>query len=186
MKTGEKFIENTASPASGQWHGVAADSTAQAFDSPESGLSPDEAGARLRKFGANQLAAARPLHPLLRLLRQFHNLLLYLMMTAGIITALLGQWVDAGVLWGAVLVNALIGFVQEGRAEQALSAIRGMLAPHATVIRDGRRQVIDAADLVPGDRVLVASGDRIPADLRLVQARELRVDEASLDRKSVV
>lgn len=185
MKTGEKFIENAASPVSGRWHGVAADSTAQAFDSPGSGLSPDEAGARLRKFGANQLAAARPLHPLLRLLRQFHNLLLYLMMTAGIITALLAQWVDAGVLWGAVLVNALIGFVQEGRAEQALSAIRGMLAPHATVIRDGRRQVIDAADLVPGDRVLVASGDRIPADLRLVQARELRVDEASLTGESM-
>src|SRR5690606_38808406 len=123
---------------------------------------------RLRRYGPNELAAAKPRSAILRFLHQFHNLLLYLMMAAGVITALLGEWVDAGVLWAAVLINAMIGFIQEGKAENALLSIRGMLAPHATVIRRGRRMVIEAADLVPGDRIMVASGDRVPADLRLL------------------
>ena len=167
------------------WHGRSAEFAARALGSPEGGLSEAEAGARLRVHGRNELAAARRRHPLLRLLRQFHNLLLYLMIAAGIITALLGAWVDAAVLWAAALVNVLIGFVQEGKAENALAAIRGMLPPHATVIREGRRRVMDAAFLVPGDRVVIASGDRVPADLRLVHARDLRLDQASLTGESL-
>src|SRR5690554_3886330 len=127
------------------WHARQTEHVAQALTSPEMGLSPDEAEARLASFGRNALAAEKTPHPVLRFLHQFHNLLLYLMIAAGIITALLGEWVDAGVLWGAVLINAVIGFVQEGKAENALSAIRSMLAPHATVVRAGRRQVVDAA-----------------------------------------
>src|SRR5690606_764456 len=129
--------------------------------------------------------ATKARSPLLRLVLQFHNLLLYLMMIAGVVTAFLGEWVDAGVLWGAVVVNVLIGFVQEGKAENAVASIRDMLAPHATVIRDGRRQDHDATALVPGDRVVLVSGDRVPADLRLIQSRELRIDEASLTGESM-
>ncbi|NLC35172.1 MAG: cation-transporting P-type ATPase [Alcaligenaceae bacterium] len=167
------------------WHAHDAAFAAHTLESPENGLSQAQATSRLAKYGPNELAAAKPRHPLMRLVLQFHNLLLYLMMAAGIITALLGHWVDAAVLWGAVLVNALIGFVQEGKAENALSAMRGMLAPHATVIREGKRQEINAADLVPGDRVILVAGDRVPADLRLAHARELRIDEASLTGESL-
>lgn len=185
MKAQDNIIKSKAGSPPQSWHAHGTEYAAQTLNSPENGLSGGQATARLAKYGPNELAAAKPRHPLMRLLMQFNNLLLYLMMAAGIITALLGHWVDAGVLWGAVVINALIGFVQEGKAENALSALRSMLAPHATVIREGKRQEINAADLVPGDRVLIAAGDRVPADLRLVQARELRVDEASLTGESL-
>jgi P-type E1-E2 ATPase len=111
---------------------------------------------------------------------QFNNILLYVMLGAAAITALLGHWVDTGVLLAAVMINAIIGFIQEGKAEAALDAIRGMLSPHAIVIRDGNRYEIDAAELVPGDLVVLGSGDRVPADLRLISVKDLRVDEAAL------
>ncbi len=167
------------------WHALDGEFAAKALSSPSGGLSAAQVAERLALHGPNQLAAARPRHPLLRLLRQFHNLLLYLMMGAGLIMALLGEWLDAGVLWVAVIVNVLIGYVQEGKAESALAAIRNMLAPAATVIREGKRQQCDASNLVPGDRILVSAGDRVPADVRLVQARELRIDEASLTGESI-
>ncbi|NYT23411.1 cation-transporting P-type ATPase [Alcaligenaceae bacterium] len=185
MKADDKPVTSPSLSTDAGWHTQTRDAVARELSSPENGLSADEAAIRLETYGRNALAAAKPRHPLLRFLHQFHNLLLYLMMAAGLITLLLGEWIDAGVLWAAVLINALIGFVQEGKAEDALSAIRGMLAPHAMAIRNGQRQIIDAASLVPGDRVVVASGDRVPADLRLVHARELRVDEASLTGESL-
>ena len=185
MKADDKLVTSEGPAGKAKWHSQPAEQVMQALESPENGLSEKEAAGRLAVHGRNELSAARPRHPLLRFLHQFHNLLLYLMMAAGIITALLGEWIDAGVLWGAVFVNALIGFVQEGKAENALSAIRGMLAPQAMVVRNGQRQVVEAASLVPGDRVVIASGDRIPADLRLVYARELRIDEASLTGESL-
>lgn len=185
MKAEDKPVAGVPAPGVSSWHTLSADAAMQRLESPEGGLPESMVLERLRAHGRNELAAARPRHPVVRLLRQFHNLLLYLMMAAGIVTAFLGEWIDAGVLWAAVLINASIGFVQEGKAENALSAIRGMLSPRATVVRNGLRQSIDAALLVPGDRVIVASGDRIPADLRLVQARDLRIDEASLTGESL-
>lgn len=167
------------------WHAEDSAVVVAALQSTDSGLTVDEAAQRLLRFGPNQLGAGKQRHPLLRLLRQFHNLLLYLMMGAGVVTALLGEWLDASVLWAAVIVNVLIGYIQEGKAESALAAIRGMLAPVATVIRDGRRLQCDASSLVPGDSVVIASGDRVPADLRLLQTRELRIDEASLTGESL-
>jgi magnesium-transporting ATPase (P-type) len=116
---------------------------------------------------------------------QFNNILLYVMLGAAAITALLGHWVDTGVLLAAVMINAIIGFIQEGKAEAALDAIRGMLSPHAIVIRDGNRYEIDAAELVPGDLVVLGSGDRVPADLRLISVKDLRVDEAALTGESL-
>ncbi len=115
---------------------------------------------------------------------QFHNALIYIMLAAAATTAFLGDLVDTGVLLAAVLVNAIIGFIQEGRAEQAMDAIRHMLSLRTSVIRNGVRIEIEAEALVPGDLVLLASGDKVPADLRLIACKGLRVNEAILTGES--
>ncbi|MCL4697484.1 MAG: HAD-IC family P-type ATPase, partial [Burkholderiaceae bacterium] len=167
------------------WHALGADEVQQRLQCPPAGLDEAEVQRRLAQHGPNRLAPPRKRGPLVRFLLQFHNILLYVMLAAAVITAALGHWVDTSVLLAAVVVNAIIGFIQEGKAESALEAIRSMLSPRATVLRDGRRLDIDAAELVPGDRVLLASGDRVPADLRLVDVRELRVEEAALTGESL-
>src|SRR6056297_4365151 len=156
-----------------------------ALDTTTAGLSGDEAARRLARHGPNRLPEPPARGPVLRLLAQFHNVLIYVLIGAAAITATLGHWVDTGVILAVVLVNAVIGFVQEGRAEQAMAAIRGMLAPNSAVLRDGQRVSVDAVDLVPGDIVLVEAGDRVPADIRLIEARGLKAEEAMLTGESV-
>ncbi|MDN3721417.1 HAD-IC family P-type ATPase [Roseibium salinum] len=112
-------------------------------------------------------------------------MLIYVLIGSAIVTAALQHWVDTGVILAVVIANAVIGFVQEGRAEQAMEAIRGMLAPRSAVLRDGRRQSVDAEGLVPGDVVLIEAGDRVSADLRLIEARSLKAEEAILTGESV-
>ena len=174
-----------APPNPPPWHSRAHDEVLQALASSCAGLDSHQARERLARHGPNQLARSRRRSPALRLLLQFHNVLLYIMLAAAGITAVLGQWVDTVVLLAAVVVNALIGFVQEGKAESAMDAIRSLLSPHAIALRDGQRRELDAATLVPGDLVFLASGDRVPADLRLLEARDLRVDESALTGESV-
>ena len=149
------------------------------------GLTQAEVQRRLDQHGPNRLAEAKQPGVIERLLRQFNNLLLMVLMGAALITALMGHWVDTAVIAAVVVLNAVIGFVQEGKAEKALQAIRHLLSPHALVLRDGHQHEIDAAGLVPGDVVLLASGDSLPADVRLLRARNLRVDEAALTGESV-
>ncbi|MFA5678702.1 MAG: cation-transporting P-type ATPase [Pseudomonas sp.] len=168
-----------------RWHALPQERVVEQLGSGAGGLTEAEAQRRLGIHGANRLAPPKRRGPLLRLLMQFHNILLYVIIASAVITAFLGHWVDTGVLLMAVVVNAVIGFIQEGKAEAALDAIRAMLSPHATVIRDGGRREIDASQLVPGDRVALASGDRVPADVRLVAVRELRVEEAALTGESL-
>jgi magnesium-transporting ATPase (P-type) len=120
-----------------------------------------------------------------RVLVQFNNLLILVLLAAAVVTALIGHSLDAAVILAVVLLNVSIGVLQEGKAEKALQAIRHLLAPHANVLRDGRLQDIDAADLVPGDVVQVASGDSLPADLRWLQLNNLRVDESALTGESM-
>jgi magnesium-transporting ATPase (P-type) len=122
---------------------------------------------------------------LARFLAQFNNLLILLLLAAAGVAALLGHWLDAQVILFVVLVNAILGFVQEGRAEKALDAIRELLSPQSTVVRDSRRISIPAEQLVPGDLCLVEAGDRVPADLRLVRANALQIDEAMLTGEAV-
>ena len=150
-----------------------------------SGLDVTEAARRREHYGPNQLPQAPERHPLLRFLAHFHNVLIYVLLGAAVVTVLLTHWVDTGVILAVVVINAIVGYIQEGRAEQAMAAIRGMLAPHSTVLRDGRRQSLDAAELVPGDIVLVEAGDRVPADLRLLEVRGLKAEEAILTGESV-
>ena len=167
------------------WHARPWQDVLSQLQTGSQGLSATEARRRLEAHGPNRLAPPRRRGPLLRLVRQFNNVLLYVMMAAAAITALLGHWVDTGVLLGAVLINAVIGFIQEGKAEAALDAIRSLLAPHARVIRDGLWREIDAAEAVPGDIVVLAPGDRVPADLRLTWVKELRIEEAALTGESL-
>jgi magnesium-transporting ATPase (P-type) len=149
------------------------------------GLTSDEAAQRLERFGPNVLPKFRRHGPLVRFLFQFHHPLIYVLLAATVITALLGEWVDAGVIFGVVLVNAVVGFIQESRAEAALDALASMMKTEARVRRDGQTIRVPSEDIVPGDVVLLESGDKIPADLRLTRVRELRVDESALTGESV-
>jgi calcium-translocating P-type ATPase len=151
---------------------------------PRQGLSGADAEARLREHGPNRLPEEQRESALLRFLGQFHNVLIYILIAAAAFTAFLGEWIDTGVILAVVVVNAIIGFVQEGKAEQALEEIRRMLSLEADVLRDGRRLRVDAETLVPGDIVLLESGDRVPADLRIIRSREVRVEEAALTGES--
>ena len=166
-------------------HAQAVDDVLKALSATANGLSSTEAATRLKSYGPNQLPEAPRRWVVLRFLAHFHNVLIYVLIGAAVVTALLSQWIDTGVILAVVVVNAVIGFVQEGRAETAMEAIRTMLAPHASVLRDGRRIDVDAADLVPGDLVLLEPGDKVPADLRLIEVRGLQVQEAILTGESI-
>jgi magnesium-transporting ATPase (P-type) len=149
------------------------------------GLTGPEAAERLARHGLNRLRPPKRRGPIERFLLQFHNVLIYVLLAAGVVTVLLGHWVDAGVIFGVVVINAVIGFIQEGKAEKALAAIRDMLSLQATVLRDGRRVVVPAETLVPGDVVHLQSGDKVPADLRLFHVKSLQIQEAALTGESV-
>ncbi|MER7548248.1 HAD-IC family P-type ATPase [Spirillospora sp. NPDC127506] len=149
------------------------------------GLTSAEAAARLERDGPNALPAARGRGPLLRFLLQFHSPLIYVLLAAALITWLLGERVDSLVILGVVLVNAVVGFVQESRAERALTALAAMARTTAVVVRDGVRAVVPAAELVRGDLVVLEAGDKVPADLRLLRTDELAVDESALTGESV-
>ncbi|MFZ2162704.1 MAG: HAD-IC family P-type ATPase, partial [Sideroxyarcus sp.] len=155
-----------------------------AVESTAQGLNHEEAARRLAQHGPNLLTPAHRRGPLLRFLLQFHNVLIYVLLASACITALLAHWVDTSVIIGVVFINAVIGFIQEGKAEKAMDAIRRMLSPEATVMRDGKRVVIAAETLVPGDIVFLQSGDKVPADLRLLSAKNLRIEEAALTGES--
>jgi calcium-translocating P-type ATPase len=162
----------------------AADCLANLASTPD-GLTAAEALRRLAEHGPNRLPEVRVRGPVVRFLRQFHNVLIYVLIGAAVVTGALQHWVDTGVILAVVLANAVIGFIQEGKAEAAMAAIRGMLAPKAAVLHDGRRVSVDGASLVPGDIVLLEAGDKVPADLRVIEARGLAAQEAILTGESV-
>ncbi|MDX1458324.1 MAG: HAD-IC family P-type ATPase [Marinobacter sp.] len=166
-----------------QWHALDVD-RARSELAVTGPLSAQAALERLQQYGANRLPAARRRGPLARLGNQLKNFLIYVLITAAVITALLGHWVDTTVILAVVVIQTLVGFIQEGKAEQALSAIRHMLAPKAVVIREGGQKKIDAAELVPGDTVVLEPGDRVPADLRLERCHNLKIEEAVLTGES--
>ncbi|WP_198371940.1 cation-translocating P-type ATPase [Roseomonas rosulenta] len=167
------------------WHALPPATVLARLGGHRGGLSAGEAARLLARHGANSLPA--PPRPGLaaRVLRQFEDLLIRVLLLAVALTALLGEWADTLVILAVVVINAIIGLLQEGRAERALEAIGGLLAPRAAVLRDGARESLPAAMLVPGDVVLVEAGDRVPADLRLLDAAALRIDEAALTGESV-
>lgn len=149
------------------------------------GLSETEAVQRLQSHGANSLPEPPKTSRVARFLAQFNNVLIYVLLGAALITLALGHLLDTGVILAVVMANAVIGDLQEGRAEKAMQAIRSMLAVRAAVVRDGHRQTIAGTELVPGDIVLLEAGDKVPADLRLLKAHDLFVQEAMLTGESV-
>jgi magnesium-transporting ATPase (P-type) len=179
-----QFNSSDAIPG-GDWYALETDQVLSRFDARISGLTGHEAERRLQRFGPNRLRPVKKRGALLRFLSQFRNVLIYVLLAAGIMTLALAHWVDAGVIFAVVLLNALIGFIQEGKAEKALDAIRQLLPHSASVRRDGRFITLPAEQLVPGDVVALQSGDKVPADLRLIQLKELRIDEAMLTGESV-
>mgnify|MGYP000953383630 CR=1 FL=1 len=167
------------------WHALEASAALEALASRIAGLDDAEAAQRLARFGRNELPAPPARTLLRRFLDQLNNVLIYVLLAAALITALLGHAVDTGVIVGVVVINAIFGVLQEGKAERALDAIRAMIAPIASVIRAGRRVAIPAAEAVPGDIVLLDAGDRVIADVRLISAAALRIDESALTGESV-
>ncbi len=166
-------------------HALPADAVLRTLGSGPEGLAGDEVARRLAAHGRNELPETKGQPPLVRFLAQFNNALIYFLLAGAVAALLLGHLIDAGVIVAVVLVNAVVGYVQEGKAENALNAIRNLISPRASVTRNGQRASVPAAELVPGDIVHLEAGDRVPADLRLVRARGLLIDEAVLTGESV-
>jgi cation-transporting P-type ATPase F len=149
------------------------------------GLTTTQWRDRLAALGPNELPAQRGQSWVVRLLGQLHHPLIYVLLVAAGITAALGEIVDASVVFGVVVVNAVIGFIQEARAERALDALTAMVRTEVTVVRDGLTSRVPSVELVPGDLVVLEAGDQVGADLRLVTTKELRVDESALTGESL-
>ena len=149
------------------------------------GLYSANAADRLRKYGPNRLPEGKRRGPGLRLLAQFNNVLVYVLLGAGFTKLMLGLWVDASIIFGVVVLNAVLGFVREGKAEKALDSIRNMLSAEARTLRGGETRLIPAKQPVPGDVVLLEPGDKIPADLQLADVKNLRTEEAALTGESL-
>jgi len=168
------------------WHHLPREELLDLLDTDaDKGLDRFESEDRLQNFGANALAQRKGQGPLLRFLLQFNQALVYILLVAVIIKLFLGAYVDAGVIFAVVLLNSIIGFVQEGKALSALEALSRVLTTETTVLRGGEKQRIDARELVPGDIVLLASGDKVPADLCLLHSRSLQIDESALTGESL-
>jgi len=150
----------------------------------DTGLTDNEVEKRLKEYGKNTMPKGKKRTWVARLFMQFHNVLIYVLMAAAIITALMDHWIDTWVILAVVIINALIGFIQEGKAEKALDSIRNMLSLDAIVMRNGQKQTINAEELVPGDIVYLKSGDKIPADVRIIQSKDFRVEESPLTGES--
>ncbi len=151
----------------------------------QTGLTAEEAQKRKAKYGPNVIPKRKRKTPLELFLQQFNQPLVYILLVASVITALLNEWVDSSVIFGVVFINAIVGYLQESKALKAIDALAKAVASDATVLRDGKKQRIPASELTIGDVVYLQSGDKVPADLRLVQVRELQIDESALTGESV-
>lgn len=168
------------------WHRLETEEIVQLLGGNlEHGLGSEEAEMRSRKYGRNRVSRRAGPNAWQRWLAQFHQPLVYILLVAGAVTLYLGEYVDSGVIFGVVLVNAIVGYLQETKAEHAIEALAQMVVTETTVRRDGKRRKISSDEIVPGDIVLLQSGDRVPADIRLYKARNLRVDESALTGESL-
>ncbi|RSL15637.1 P-type E1-E2 ATPase [Edaphobacter aggregans] len=168
------------------WHAIAVDEVAKRLQTdPAKGLDAGEASQRLAKYGPNRLPEGKKQSAFIKFLQQFNNILVYVLLGAGFVKMMVGLWLDSAIILSVVVLNALLGFIQEGKAEKALDSIRNMLSAEARTLRGGEIRLILSEELVPGDVVLLESGDKVPADLRLVEVKNLRTEEAALTGESV-
>jgi len=168
------------------WHHLAEEDVFKTLESdPKEGLSEKEVKDRLQQFGENSITAQKPISPIKRFLLQFHNPLIYILLVATAVTFFLEEYIDSAVIFAVVLINSIIGYLQEAKAEDAINSLKKMMSASATVIRDGKKMSVPATELVPGDVVQLASGDKVPADMRLFKNRDLQIDESALTGESV-
>jgi Ca2+-transporting ATPase len=168
------------------WHSLSTEKVLEELGTGlQEGLSSEEAEKRLKEYGPNQLKEGKRQTFLQMVFGQLNNFVIYLLLAAAVISAILGEWIDAGAILLIVILNAVLGVIQESRAEEALAALKKLSAPEAQTLRDGRRVSVPARMLVPGDIVFLEAGNFIPADVRLVEAVNLRVEEAALTGESV-
>eukprot|EP00775_Hariotina_reticulata_P004052 gene4052-4299_t len=167
------------------WHSIDSEDVLKQLSTSTDGLSNDEATSRLAIFGRNMLTPPPKRTIWQRLWAQINTLFIWILFTAAVVSAALRAWPDMGLILGVVIINVAIGLLQEGKAEKAADAIKAMLSPTANVVRGGERSSVDAAELVPGDIVVIKSGDKVPADLRLLECTNLQVQEAMLTGESV-
>ncbi|MEZ2583111.1 cation-transporting P-type ATPase [Kluyvera intermedia] len=156
------------------------------IDSTADGLNGSDATARLQQYGENALPQKPGKPAWMRFLAHFNDVLIYVLLAAALLKAVMGHWIDMTVILGVAVINALIGHIQESNAEKSLQSIRNMLSSEAVVVRQGSHETVPTTALVPGDIVVVRAGDRIPADLRVIEAHNLRVEEAILTGESTV
>jgi len=149
------------------------------------GLTENEAARRLEEFGPNELPTHRDINPILLFLSQFNQPLIYILLASAAVTAALHEWIDSAVIFGVTLVNAVVGYIQEANARRAIAALSEAVPHDATVFRNRQKKTIPASLLVPGDLVLLKSGDKVPADIRLAKVRDLSIDESALTGESV-
>ena len=169
-----------------QWHDLNSQDVAHALESNlETGLSPDEVRKRREQFGVNELTIQEGTSVWIRFLQQFNQPLIYILLFAGVVSLFLRDWIDAGVIFAVVLINAIIGYIQESKAENAIAALALSVTTEAMVIRNSQRLQLSSRDLVPGDLVKLSSGDKVPGDLRLIEVNNLQVDESALTGESV-
>src|SRR5262245_30849565 len=167
------------------WHTLAVERVLEGLGSSLAGLSTPEASRQLEKHGPNEIGSTKRTSPWTLLLDQFKNVLIVILLAATALSAFLGHGLEAIAIAVIVLFAVLLGFIQEYRAERAIDALRDMAAPTATALRDGLENEIAARELVPGDVVLLSAGDKVPADLRLLEAVNLKIEEAALTGESV-
>ncbi len=178
--------ENSGDDLIVSWHALSAEEALQKLETREpTGLTELEAQARLSRYGPNQLVEAKRVSFLSLVLNQLKSFVVILLIVASIVSALLGDYIEAGAILAIVILNALLGVIQESRAEAAMAALKRMAAPESQVIRDGRRTSIPASQLVPGDMVFLEAGNYVPADMRLIEAVNLRMEEAALTGESL-
>ena len=168
------------------WHSLKMDEIVELFESDaDNGLGPLSIKHREKYFGRNALKEKKQDSHLKKFLLQFHNALIYILLGASLITALLGEWIDSGVIFGVVIINVIIGFMQEVKAQEAIESLKNMMITQAVVIRDSNKLTISSTDLVPGDIVLLESGSKVPADMRLLDTKDIKVDESMLTGESL-